>query len=117
MPAAAPKVDWHAEAWMAALVAKLAVNMEAVGAYVAAEARAPRAPGTGHAGGGAHAADTITHKVSAERGAVTVRVGATNAGWYLSFHETGTSKMAASPWLRPAIFGNSAKILELLTRG
>lgn len=114
-----PEVTWHAEAWMAALLVKLARNMDAVGAYVAqeAKARAPRAAGAGHAGGGAHAADSITYKVSPDRRAITVRVGATNAGWYLGFHEIGTSKMAAHPWLRPVIFGNADKILELLTRG
>ena len=33
----------------------------------------------------------------------TFTIGPTDWGFYLAFHETGTSKMPARPWLRPAL--------------
>ncbi len=53
---------------------------------------------------------SITHEVTA----TTARVG-TNVK-YGKFLETGTSKMAARPYLRPAVIKNRRKIKKILNR-
>jgi HK97 gp10 family phage protein len=41
-------------------------------------------------------------------------VGVGKKAFYARFHELGTSKMAAHPFLRPAVFENEAEIMRLL---
>ncbi len=68
----------------------------------------------------------IDHEVVPERNTVVGRVGvrrgnfgAANQGpaFYGYFHELGTSKMAARPFLRPAVFDNAAEIVKLIAEG
>ena len=66
---------------------------------------APRSPGS-PTHGDQHAADTITaapEEVKDQAGVAAVAVGPTAKGWWLVFFEEGTFKLAARPWLRPAI--------------
>src|SRR5690606_41139833 len=42
----------------------------------------------------------------------TFAIGATDWGFYLNFHETGTVKMAARPWLRPALDAVGARAVQ-----
>lgn len=111
-----PEVVFNVAGILASLTGAYRRRMEAVGELVAKDAqrRAPRSPGAGHAKGGGHAADTVTYQVSVEDGAIEARVGATKAGWYLVFAETGTSKQKASPWLRPAVDANRGEIARIL---
>ena len=59
----------------------------------------------------------ITHEVTAERGAIVVRIGPMIAknrlhGWYI---ETGSSTAGAHPWCRPALFNNLGTVIGILT--
>jgi HK97 gp10 family phage protein len=114
-----PVDEWNARAFLAGVVTRLAANADNAGRHLAGQAasRAPRAPGEGHAGGGKHAADTVTYKVRATPRGIELRVGATHDGWYLALKEVGTSQMAAEPWLRPVIFGQRAEVVRLIIRG
>lgn len=69
-------------------------------------AGAPRSAGMGHAGGGMHAADTITALPTptkyADVGEAEVEIGPTKRGYYLQFLEWGTYRRPATPFMRPA---------------
>src|SRR5690606_7590473 len=69
-----------------------------------ARRRAPRHPGGPSHPGKGHAYRTIKW-ITVERwpNRATFAIGATDWGFYLNFHETGTYKMPARPWLRPAL--------------
>src|SRR5690606_2355824 len=69
-----------------------------------ARRRAPRHPGGPSHPGQGHAYRTIKW-INVERwpDRATFAIGATGHGFYLNFHETGTYKMPARPWLRPAL--------------
>jgi|SRR5690606_10501165 len=69
-----------------------------------ARRRAPRHPGGPSHPGQGHAYRTIKW-ITMERwpDRATFAIGATGHGFYLNFHETGTYKMPARPWLRPAL--------------
>ncbi len=69
-----------------------------------ARRRAPRHPGGPSHPGQGHAYRTIKW-LNVERwpDRATFAIGATDHGFYLNFHETGTYKMPARPWLRPAL--------------
>jgi len=69
-----------------------------------ARRRAPRHPGGPSHPGQGHAYRTIKWLL-VERwpDRATFAIGATGHGFYLNFHETGTYKMPARPWLRPAL--------------
>jgi len=69
-----------------------------------ARRRAPRHPGGPSHPGQGHAYRTIKW-LPVERwpDRATFAIGATGHGFYLNFHETGTYKMPARPWLRPAL--------------
>lgn len=114
-----PIDEWNARAFLERTLVRLAANMETAGPRLADQAarRAPRFAGDGHAGAGRHAADTVTYKITARPRGIELRVGATNAGWYLALKEVGTSQKAAEPWLRPTIFGNRDEVVRLVIRG
>lgn len=46
---------------------------------------------------------TIRSRRGRDRQGFYVDVGANKSAFYLAFHEWGTSKMTARPWMRPAI--------------
>ena len=58
----------------------------------------------------------ISHKVIVSGDSITGHVGVfkTSKAFYAYFQEMGTAKMAAHPFLRPAVFGNAAKIRKLV---
>jgi len=58
---------------------------------------------------------SVTHNVEQDGARVVGRVGSTIVNPPIgAFLEYGTSKMAARPWLQPAIRKNSAKIKEMI---
>lgn len=107
-----PVDRWNSREFKAKVKRGVAQAFEAVGPIVSARAksRAPRSSGDGHADG-RHAADTIGYTVTTSTNAVTLRVGAGPGAFYLGFFESGTSKMAARPWLWPAILESKTAIL------
>jgi HK97 gp10 family phage protein len=79
-----------------------------------ASLRAPRSQGAGSYPDGGHAADHIITKTSEKPGEVSARVGPDKNAFYINFYETGTSKVRARPFLRPALDENKDKILEAM---
>lgn len=53
-------------------------------------------------------------KKGASKTSVTVSVGPSSRGFYGMFHEFGTSKMAARPFLRPAFDDNKERAVEAI---
>jgi len=78
-----------------------------------ARRRAPRHPGGPSHPGQGHAYRTIKW-INVERwpDRATFAIGATGHGFYLNFHETGTYKMPARPWLRPALDAVGARAVQ-----
>jgi len=78
-----------------------------------ARRRAPRHPGGPSRPRRGHAYKTIKW-INVERwpDRATFAIGATDHGFYLNFHETGTVKMAAHPWLRPALDAVGARAVQ-----
>lgn len=54
----------------------------------------------------------ISIDVRVQDGFMRAFIGASKKAWYLGFHETGTSKMGARPFLRPALEENAGKIRD-----
>src|SRR5690606_37532782 len=78
-----------------------------------ARRRAPRHPGGPSHPEQGHAYKTIKW-LPVERwpDRATFAIGATDHGFYLNFHETGTYKMPARPWLRPALDAVGARAVQ-----
>ena len=78
-----------------------------------ARRRAPRAAGGPTHPGKGHAYKTIKW-VLIEKwpDRAVFSIGATDWGFYLNFHETGTYKMPARPWLRPALDAVGARAVQ-----
>lgn len=108
--AASAKVTWHPERVIDHVMARSTSGMEKAVEFVASQAKA-HAP---TAGGGRVSASLKTK--------VTVRghliEGTLYTDWFVSrFHELGTSKMRARPFMRPAVLNNGAHITRLITGG
>jgi HK97 gp10 family phage protein len=58
--------------------------------------------------------DAITYTLEVQENAVEGIVGVGKGAFYARFIELGTSKLAARPFLRPAVFENEAEIMRLL---
>ena len=112
--------EWHAAKVKAEISGRLLNGMDRACAFAAEQARA-RAP----KGATGVLQEEIDYEVSGERDAVVGRIGvkagglAANQGkaFYGYFLELGTSKMAARPFLRPAVFENGDAIVRFLTEG
>lgn len=74
-----------------------------------ARRRAPRSKKPRHPKG--HAYKTIKATVvEAWPDRVVMAIGPTDWGWYLGLHETGTSRFAAQPFLRPALDAQQRRV-------
>lgn len=56
----------------------------------------------------------ISHDVKARGDVVEGRVGVIRTAFWGWFHEMGTVKMPATPFLRPAVFGNARRIVRII---
>ncbi len=112
-------LTWKPDAFKKALMQQLVANGEVVGQFVEGEAKrrllAIQDPDWGAQYRG-YVARLLDNEVKAERRRVSIRVGVRTGytKWHGYYIELGTSRRAAHPFLRPAVFENGAKILALL---
>ncbi len=111
-----PIVQWNQAKFLAQVSGRVADNMYRACQFAAAEAksRAPRRTGLLEAG-----IDTAV-EVTARGQEITGWVGVRKGGkgkdpFYAYFQEVGTSHHAAHPFLRPAVFGNARRIVEIVS--
>ena len=105
--------EWRQKEFLAKVSGDVINGMESACQFVKAQAQASAAVRTGLM------KSRITHKLKARDNSITGYVGVFkhSGAFYAQFVELGTSKMAARPFLRPAVFGNAAKILKLVAGG
>jgi len=112
--------EWNADKVLAEVSGRVLSGMDNACQFAAERAKghAPKRTGT--------LAEEIDYEVVPERnkvvGYVGVKrgeIGAVNQGkaFYGYFHELGTSKMRAHPFLRPAVFGNGDEIVKRIQGG
>jgi HK97 gp10 family phage protein len=101
------KITWNADKVKRGISAKAIDGMDRVGQFCAerASANAPVDRGI--------LRSDVTYKVEPHGEAVETIVGAKRRSFWAWFVELGTRKMAAQPFLRPAVFGNAAEIMRL----
>ncbi len=115
-----PVTEWNDKQLLAEVSGRLLRGMDRAASFTAEEARR-RAP----VGATGRLRREIDYEVRPDRndvvGYVGVKAGglAANQGpaFYGYFLELGTSKMAARPFLRPAVFENADQIIRFLTEG
>jgi HK97 gp10 family phage protein len=101
------KITWNADKFKAKMSAKVIDGMDRVGQFCAERASADAPVDRGIL------RSDITYKVEAHGEAVEAIVGAKRRSFWAWFQELGTRKMAAHPFLRPAVFGNAKEIMRL----
>lgn len=103
-------IEWRDRKFKARIGGIIAQNMERACEFAAdqARARAPRLTGNLIQG--------IDIKVVVRGQANTIEgwVGVVKKRFYAFFVEMGTSKMAARPFLRPAVFNNARHIVRII---
>jgi hypothetical protein len=120
-------LKWNARAWKQELVGRVTANAELVGEFVESDARkrllAVQDPDWG-AGHRKYVSRPLTNVVEREPNAVVIRVGlppgkknksggtTKHLGFYI---ELGSRTAPAHPFLRPAVFQNGKKIVQLLS--
>ena len=106
-------LSWTPERVKRDIQKKLLANGDAVGTFVAGRASqlAPKRTGA--------LAAAIEYVVTRSGWDVEIVVGVPKASkaFWAKFQELGTRKMAAHPFLRPAVEQNAAEIVRLLTGG
>lgn len=100
--------EWNAAKIKHKMLVKSAEGMGRVCQFVAEKARANAPVLTGKM------REEITYKLEVQENVVEGIVGVGKEAFYARFLEMGTSKMAARPFLRPAVFENEAEIMRLL---
>ena len=103
-------VEWDAAKLKHKILAKSAEGMVRVCEFVVAKAKAT----TAFQDRSGKLREAITYKLEVQENAVEGIVGVGHGAFYARFKELGTSKMAATPFLRPAVFENEAEIMRLL---
>ena len=93
---------------LARIAGRVVQNMDAACQMVAEDARG-RVPK-----GRPELVKYIDYTVTAEGNTVEGRVGVKKHAYWGRFIELGTSKMAAKPFLRPAVQANKAEIVKLI---
>lgn len=103
-------VEWNQREYLAHIAGKVAQNLERACEFAADEARAEAPRLTGRLVRG------VDIKVVVEARGMTITgwVGVVRKVFWAWFQEMGTSKMAAHPFLRPAVFGNAEKIVRMV---
>jgi HK97 gp10 family phage protein len=106
-----PVTDWNPQRVKADISGRVVKNMDRACQFVVEEAKDNVAVRTGRAQRG------IDYEVTADGDVVEGRVGelkGRKGAFYAYFLELGTSKMAARPFLRSAVFGNAATIVRII---
>src|SRR5512146_2254781 len=108
--------EWRQKDLIAEVSGRVLSGMDRACAFAAERARgnAPRRTG--------QLAEGSDYEVQPERANVVGRVGVKSRqgggkAFWGYFVELGTSKMAARPFLRPAIFDNAEQIVKLIAEG
>lgn len=96
---------------LARIAGRVVQNMDVACQMVAEDARA-RVPK-----GRPELVEYIDYTVTAQGNLVEGRVGVKKKGYWGLFVELGTSKMAAHPFLRPAVQENKDKIVKMIAGG
>ena len=109
-----PIVEWNQAKVLAEVSARVVVQMEKACEFVEeiARANAPVRSGLTR--------DDIDHEIEARGNVVEGRVGVRGGkgeAWYAHFPEMGTSRIAAHPWLRPAVFDHGDEIVRIIQGG
>ena len=103
--------EWNQKKVLAAISGRVVQNMDRACQFAVEQAQAKAPVRTGRL------KRAIGYTVRAYRNVVEGRVGV-RRGFYRShigwFHEMGTVKMAAHPFLRPAVFGNAKLIVRII---
>lgn len=104
-------LEWRQQEVLAEIAGKVVQGMDDACAFAAEQARskAPKKSG--------FLKENIDHEVKARGLTVTGYVGVKHAAFYGYFHELGTSKMAAHPFLRPAVLENADEIVRRVAGG
>lgn len=101
--------EWNQREVMAELSGRLLVGMDSAMSAAADQARALAPLRTGRL------RSSIAYDVGVKGNVIVGRLGIRRgkgfAHWGL-FHELGTVRMAARPFLRPAVFGNATEIVR-----
>ncbi len=114
-----PITEWNDKQLLAEISGKVLNGMDKAASFAAERARANAPVRTGTL------RKEIDYEVVPEGNDVVGRVGVKRGplaanqgpGFYGYFLELGTSRMPASPFLRPAVFGNADAIVRFLTEG
>lgn len=116
--------NWKPEAFKAQLKADLIANGEIAGKFVEEEARKNLLAITNPEWGAGYrrqiVARLLSNEVEDKGNMVEIRVGVkvSKDGRHHGFYiETGSSTAPAHPFLRPAVFGNGARIVAILAGG
>jgi hypothetical protein len=115
-------LDWNAKDLKAAIRQRLLENAETVGKFVEEEARrrllAITDPEWGQAYREKVVSRLLTNQVTATKDEIEILVGVAKSGKgeYHGFYiELGSSTAPAHPFLRPAVYENADRIVEMLT--
>ncbi len=103
-------IEWRDRKFKARIGGIIAQNMERACEFAAdqARARAPRLTGNLIQG------IDIKVEVRGQANMIEGWVGVVKKRFYAFFVEMGTSKMAARPFLRPAVFNNARHIVRII---
>lgn len=112
-------LKWTPEKFKKQLVADLKTNGQVVGELVRNDARRRLRSITDPDWGAEYrsfVAGLVTYEIksSSKEVAITVGVKGGRTKWHGFYIETGTTRRAAHPWLRPAVFENGKKIVAAL---
>ncbi len=100
--------EWNQKRVIAAISGRVVKNMDRACKFAVGQAQAGAPVRRGVL------RDHISHDVKARGDDVEGRVGVIRTAFWGWFQELGTSKMAAHPFLRPAVFGNARRIVQII---
>lgn len=105
--------EWKQKELIAKVSGQIVAGMDAACKFAVGQAKAKAPVRTGFT------KRDISYKVFVDGNDVIGAVGVFKGSkaWYARFPEFGTSRMAARPFLRPAIWENKAKIMKLIAGG
>lgn len=107
-------VEWRQREVLAEVSGRVADNIYRACAFAAEEARARAPRRTGQLVSDVEIAVEVTARDQEITGWVGVRGGKGHAFWAF-WQEMGTARHPAHPFLRPAVFGNARRIVEIVS--